>query len=104
MKVVIVIALIFTLAVGTLAYRKPRPNGKCQYLDLILSPGQQGKPKGKCENYICDKSLEGRVEPCDYNLIVLEPPCWWGEIEDVNKPFPDCCMRKVICPEEWPTY
>ncbi|XP_061396179.1 uncharacterized protein LOC133331820 [Musca vetustissima] len=74
--------------------------GKCVYKDLILSPGEQGKPKGECQRFTCEADLKGDIENCDYRFIILEPPCWWGEIENPDLSFPKCCMRKVICPEE----
>ncbi|XP_073820459.1 uncharacterized protein [Musca autumnalis] len=73
--------------------------GKCVYEDLILSPGEEGQPKGKCQRFTCGKDLVGHIESCDYRFIILEPPCWWGDLQNPEFKYPDCCMRKVICPE-----
>ncbi|XP_013116914.2 uncharacterized protein LOC106094258 [Stomoxys calcitrans] len=99
------VALLFAFAIGTLAtgttYESSEHPGKCVYSDLVLLPGEHGKPAGKCEQFHCEAGFKGRIEPCDYRFIILEPPCWWGEIEDHSKPYPECCMRKVICPKSW---
>ncbi|XP_059219396.1 uncharacterized protein LOC106094261 [Stomoxys calcitrans] len=103
LNITVLLAIAF---VGSLATKPSYGNsehlGKCVYLDLILSPGEHAKPATKCERFHCEEGLKGRVEPCDYSLIILEPPCWWSdELEDPNQPFPQCCMRKVICPPDW---
>ncbi|XP_073820450.1 uncharacterized protein [Musca autumnalis] len=73
--------------------------GKCFYEGLILSEGEEGRPQGKCELVMCGAKGYGSIDGCDQYPIILEPPCWWGDVENPDATFPDCCMRKVICPE-----
>uniref|UniRef100_A0A1I8NAZ2 Single domain-containing protein n=2 Tax=Musca domestica TaxID=7370 RepID=A0A1I8NAZ2_MUSDO len=101
------LVLVFCLlsVVGTFAkslesfYGMTEHPGKCVYEDLIIAPGETAKPKGKCQRFSCGEELVGHIQSCDYRYIILEPPCWWGDIENPDLDYPSCCMRKIICPE-----
>ncbi|XP_073820454.1 uncharacterized protein [Musca autumnalis] len=94
------LALLFALLIAGSYSSDPEHPGKCVYEDLILSPGEDGQPKGKCERIMCGEDLVGEVVSCDQILMEPVPPCWWGEEANPGVEFPACCGKKLICPEQ----
>ncbi|XP_061396178.1 uncharacterized protein LOC133331819 [Musca vetustissima] len=81
------------------SYRSEEHPGKCVYKDLILSPGEVGLPKGECQRFTCQEKLTGKIRTCDDIKFIVEPPCRAGDFENNGLPYPQCCMRKVVCPD-----
>uniref|UniRef100_A0A1I8NKQ4 Single domain-containing protein n=1 Tax=Musca domestica TaxID=7370 RepID=A0A1I8NKQ4_MUSDO len=74
--------------------------GKCVYEGLILSPGEDGYPKGQCMHVMCSTADgSGTVHTC--GSLGTSPPCYLGNYTNPTANYPECCFREVICPENY---
>ncbi|XP_059219961.1 uncharacterized protein LOC106094262 isoform X1 [Stomoxys calcitrans] len=72
--------------------------GKCVYEDLVLSPGEEGKPKGQCIRFMCrDDNGYGEIHGC--GAYAPMPNCEFGDYINLDAPYGECCRRHEICNE-----
>ncbi|XP_061389600.1 uncharacterized protein LOC133324776 [Musca vetustissima] len=103
MNVFTAVFVLLTFVVAVLSYESvgrfvdPAHPGKCVYKDLILSPGEEGKPKGECIRFMCnDSSGFATLQGCGVEAVA--PPCKFGDFVDPDGPYAKCCERHIICP------
>ncbi|XP_011294424.1 uncharacterized protein LOC101895966 [Musca domestica] len=96
----IICSLCFELALGQqhLRYFKSYDHpGKCVFGDLVLSPGEEGQPKGSCLRLVCQqRDGLGTLKLCN-NGSAVKPRCRLGALINPNGVYPACCERQVIC-------
>ncbi|XP_061389601.1 uncharacterized protein LOC133324777 [Musca vetustissima] len=99
-----VVAVFLTLVVAVFGfessgwYKDPAHPGKCVYKELILSPGEEGQPKGECVRFLCgDSSGFATLQGCGVEDV--QPPCKLGDYIDPKGPYAKCCERHIICPK-----
>ncbi|XP_073820445.1 uncharacterized protein [Musca autumnalis] len=87
------------IALGSQAagfFADPEHPGKCVYKDLVLSPGEEGTPKGECSRFVCNmESGFAKFHGCGAQSV--EPPCKLGDFIDAKAPYPKCCEKYVVC-------
>ncbi|XP_075144657.1 uncharacterized protein LOC142219659 [Haematobia irritans] len=80
-------------------FSDPGHPGKCVYKGLILSPGEEGKPKGECLKFKCGGTNGyGTIYTCGSEAPM--PNCKFGDFINVDAPYTDCCKRHQICDED----
>uniref|UniRef100_A0A1I8MFS1 Single domain-containing protein n=1 Tax=Musca domestica TaxID=7370 RepID=A0A1I8MFS1_MUSDO len=99
----IIAAIISALCCSTLAaissgiHTNAEHPGKCVYKDLVLAPGENGFPAGKCEQFFCFKA-NGFSEIHTCGAQEAAAPCIMGDLKLPNSNYPLCCERYVMCP------
>uniref|UniRef100_A0A1I8PUX8 Single domain-containing protein n=1 Tax=Stomoxys calcitrans TaxID=35570 RepID=A0A1I8PUX8_STOCA len=90
---------IFAQSFGYVArgiFNDPKHPGKCVYEDLVLSPGEEGKPKGQCIRFMCrDDNGYGEIHGCGASAPM--PNCEFGDYINLDAPYGECCRRHEIC-------
>uniref|UniRef100_A0A1I8NLK4 Single domain-containing protein n=1 Tax=Stomoxys calcitrans TaxID=35570 RepID=A0A1I8NLK4_STOCA len=87
-----------TLAQEHLRYFKHLDHpGKCVFEDLVLSPGEEGQPRGSCLRLSCkQRDGLGSLKLCS-PAQPAKPNCKVGGLINPSGVYPSCCERQVIC-------
>ncbi|XP_052851992.1 uncharacterized protein LOC128262022 [Drosophila gunungcola] len=78
-------------------YNDPRHPGKCTISpSLVLNSGVSIKdPTHECRRIVCGHSGRALFQSC--GVSILSPPCRYGGYINTDLPYPDCCLRTVLC-------
>uniref|UniRef100_A0A1I8NMG6 Single domain-containing protein n=1 Tax=Stomoxys calcitrans TaxID=35570 RepID=A0A1I8NMG6_STOCA len=77
-------------------YNDPAHPGKCVYQGMVLSPGEEGKVKGKCVSMLCANE-DGLATVLGCPEEYVGPPCKLGDFVNIDAAYGECCRRHVIC-------